>query len=104
MARTNDLEAGGLAITSAPAEPLRTYTAANDRSDRGSPILLQPLPAMHNSAVRSRGPHLQSSMDVDQGGEGSVSSGVELTPTSSENSEQIKGIQTKTSLEKLNWG
>jgi hypothetical protein len=99
MARTNDLEAGGLA-TLTPAEPSRTYTVANDRSDRGLLIPLQPLPAMQSSTVRNRGPHLQSSMDADQSGEGSVSSGIEIIPTSSENSEQLPGIQTQTSIEK----
>ena len=97
MALTNDLEAGRCVETPSLSEPPKAYTAGTDRSERTPAIPLQTIQSMQSSKVRSRLPQLQSSRDVDRTGEGATASGIELTPTSSEDSEQAKGNQVEKS-------
>ena len=93
MALKNDLEAGRCVETLSLSEPSKAYTAGKDRSERTPATPLKTVQSMQSSEVRSRLPKLQSSRDVDRTGEGATASGIELTPTSSEDSEQAKGNQ-----------
>lgn len=90
MALEIDLEAARPVETLPLSKLPRTHDAGNNRSDRGPATTL---PTMHTSEIRKRLQQLQPSDNVDQNGDSSTTSAIELTPTSSEASEQAQGTQ-----------
>lgn len=88
MAWQDDLEAARHVETNLLSEPPKTYVAVDNRSDRAPAV---PIKTMKSSGFRNRLPQLQSPRNVDQNTESATASGIELTPTSSEDSEQSQG-------------
>lgn len=89
MALTDDLEAAQHAVTTAPLEPPKTHTADRAKSES---VLVKTLKAMEDFTFRKRLPQRQSLRTGNENGESSTSSGIELTPTSSEDSEKAQGV------------
>jgi hypothetical protein len=88
MAWEIDVEAGrrmeNLPLSKLP----RTYRAGNNIIDS---VPATTLPTMQDAQIRNRLQRLQSPRDVDQDGDGSMTSEINLTPTSSEASELNQG-------------
>jgi hypothetical protein len=90
MALLIDLEAARHVEALPLSQPSKTHAAGNNRSDA---VPVTTLPIMQSSEFRNRHPQPQSLRNVDQNGESSTSSAIELTPTSSEDSEQAQGTE-----------
>ena len=88
MALKIDLEAARPTDSLNLSEPPRIHNADNNRSDRDPETAL---PVMQNSAIRQRPQQVPASRTEEQNGESSTTSPVDLTPTSSETSEDIQG-------------
>jgi hypothetical protein len=95
MHLTDDLEAARHVETLPPSEQWKTYKAGRDRSESASAI---PLRAMENYEFRKRLPQLHSSRSADENAGSSTSSGIELTPVSSADSEQAQGAEMNSTI------
>jgi len=88
MALKSDLEAACHVDTISISKPQNTYA----RAGRLTTAIAIPLQNM-GSEIRKRLPQLQPSKNIEQLAESSVASETELTPTSSEATEDTQGTQ-----------